>query len=196
MSLSNTALSAIQKAGATVFEADAELKNAVNEYALRVNAAIASNPYNLGNDALFENWKVIARLSQTMTGIEEELKKVYHIAAELSADDQPLLVQVSALSAPTVASESIIPSASDITPTDVVIKKHKKSSQPTGNAAKLLTRLESLLTSKKFTTISQTTVGRDIGIPLGSMTAAIKQLQESGRIIAGPAGSYKLAKLR
>ena len=54
MSLSNSTLSAIQKAGAAAFTADVKLKSAVKEYAERVNAAIATNPYNLGNDALFE----------------------------------------------------------------------------------------------------------------------------------------------
>jgi DNA-binding transcriptional regulator YbjK len=84
-------------------------------------------------------------------------------------------------------------SPNDMTPTDVVIKKKPK---PAGNAAKLLKRFESLLKSSEFTVISQTAVGREAGIPLGSMTAAIKQLIESGRIIAGPTGSYKLAKFR
>ena len=196
MSLSIATLSAIQKAGAAVFEADAELKTAVGEYALRVNAAIASNPYNLGNDTLFENWKVIARLSQTVAGIEEELKKVYHLAAELIADDQPLLVQVSKLGASVAPAEPAATSSVDMAPSDAVIKKHKKTSKPTGNAAKLLTHFERLLKSNKLTVINQTAVGREAGIPLGSMTASIKQLIEMGRIIAGPAGSYKLVKVR
>jgi hypothetical protein len=45
MSLSSSTLSAIQKAGAAAFTADVKLKNAVKEYAQRVNAAIVENPY-------------------------------------------------------------------------------------------------------------------------------------------------------
>ena len=202
MSLSISTLSAIQKAGAAVFDADAELKTAVNDYALRVNAAIASNPYSVGNDALFENWKVIARLSQSLTVIEEELKKVYHVAADMISDDQPLLVQVSGNSAAEQASQSVAATApetdpNDMTPTDVVVKKYRKSTQPSANAIKLLAHLKSLLKLNRFTVINQTALARDIGIPLGSMTSALRQLTERGRLIAGPnSGSYKLAKSR
>src|SRR5450830_1496137 len=100
MSLSSATLSAIQQAGAAAYAADTELKNAVQDYAARVNAAMSANPYGLGNDALFENWKVVARLSQTINGIEEELKKVYRVASELIADDQPSVREIPALAAP------------------------------------------------------------------------------------------------
>lgn len=212
MSLSSSTLSAIQKAGAAAFAADVKLKNAVKEYAERVNAAIATNPYNLGNDALFENWKVIARLSQTLVGIEEELKKVYRLAAELTADDQPTVREVPALAAPTRATVRSVRRQDDLTPTDVLAKTKKKTSaskakvspsqlaagsvsrlEVSGNAAKLLQHFERLLNPNEFTEISQTAVGHETGIPIGSMTAATKKLLESGRIIAGPNGSFKLA---
>lgn len=219
MSLSSATLSAIQQAGAAVFAADAELKNAGKDYAERVTAAMGANPYGLGNDALFENWKLVARLSQTMAGIEEELKKVYRVASELIADDDPALREVPALAAPTRAVEQGVSRQDDMTPTDVVAKTKKKSSKPTpraskarpspvkpagtirnqlqlrGNAVKLLQYFERVLNPNEFTAMSQTTVGRETGIPLGSMTAAIKKLVESDRIIAGPTGSFRLAKL-
>jgi hypothetical protein len=68
-------------------------------------------------------------------------------------------------------------------------------SQPVlgGNAAKLLQHLDRVLNSNDFTEISQTAVGQEIGIPMGSMTAATKKLLETGRIIAGPNGGFKLA---
>ncbi len=64
-----------------------------------------------------------------------------------------------------------------------------------GNPAKLLGHLASLLNSNDFTTFSQTAASRETGIPLGSMTAATKKLLEMGRLTAGPAGSFKLAKM-
>lgn len=211
MSLSNSTLSAIQKAGAAAFTADVKLKSAVKEYAERVNAAIATNPYNLGNDALFENWKVVARLSQTIAGIEEELKKVYRVASELTADDQPTVREIPALAAPTHSVARDVDSQNDQAPTDVLAKPKKKTSAPktkmsrskvsggsvtpqvlSGNAAKLLQHLERVLNSNEFTEISQTAVGQETGIPMGSMTAATKKLLESGRIISGPNGRFKL----
>jgi hypothetical protein len=214
MSLSSATLSAIQQAGSAAYAADTELKNAVKDYAARVNAAMSANPYGLGNDALFENWKVVARLSQTINGIEEELKKVYRVASELIADDQPSVREIPALAAPKIPSAGLaLGSQQDLTTTDVVAKRKKKTAasktrsprpaKPTGtatspqelggNAAKLLQHLKTLLDSNKFTVINQTAVGQATGIPLGSMTAAIKKLSASGAIIAGPTGSFKLA---
>lgn len=220
MSLSSATLSAIQQAGAAVYSADLELKNAVKDYAQRVNAAMVSNPYHLGNDTLFENWKVVARLSQTMAGLEDEIKKVYQVAAELIADDQPLVVQVTSLAAPIRANDASVVRQNDMTPTDVLVKSKKKlksgatrstrapkpgpspvksvgirksTPQLSGNPAKLLQYFEKVLNSKKFTVLSQTAAGQETGIPLGSMTAATKKLIENGRVIAGPTGSFRLA---
>jgi hypothetical protein len=220
MSLSSATLSALQQAGSAAYAADTELKNAVKDYAARVNAAMSANPYGLGNDALFENWKVVARLSQTMSGIEEELKKVYRVASELIADDQPSVRELPALAAPKrpVAGQAL-GSQQDLTTTDVVVKRKKKTATPktrklktkansrpakptgtatspvelSGNAAKLLQHLKTLLDANKFAVINQTVVGQATGIPLGSMTAAIKKLTASGAIMAGPSGSFKLA---
>lgn len=214
MSLSSTTLSALQQAGAAAFTADVELKNAVRQYAERVTAAMLINPSHLGNDAMFDSWKVIARLSQTMSGIEEELKKVYHVASELIDDDQPHVLH--ALSAPTESAEQTGYSQNDMAPTDVQVKRRKKSSKPGtreskakpgpvkragtsgsqqelgGNAEKLLRHLETVLNADEFTAISQTAAAHATGIPMGSMTAASKKLIETGRIIAGPAGSFML----
>ncbi len=224
MSLSSATLSAIQHAGAAVFAADTELKNAVKEYAERINAAMVSNPYGLGNDAIFENWKVVARLSQTVAGIEEELKKVFSVAADLTADDRLTVTDMPTLAAPIHAVESGRNGQDETMPTDVVVKTKKakkktasskkrapkaraaaKVSQvkpamasgsqpaPSGNPAKLLQHLERILNPDEFTVIHQSAISLEIGIPLGSMTAATKKLIESGRIIAGPSGSFKLA---
>lgn len=207
MSLSNTTLSAIQQAGAAVFAADLELKTAVREYADRVHMAMASNPYSLGNDTLFENWKVVARLSQAMTAIEEELKKVYHVAAELVSDDQPLLVQV-ALEAPAPVKEPLV-EPDNLTPTDVVDKSKKRKAQPAvkkasaktapapktaSNVDKLMAHLRKVLNKNEFTALNQTVAAQKTGIPLGSMTAAIKKALENGLILVGPSGLLKLAQ--
>ncbi len=101
MPLSTSTLNALQKVGAAAFAADEKLKADVEKYAERVHAAIAKNPYDLGNDTLIENWKIAARLSHTLAGIEDELKKAYQVASELTDDDQPTVHEVLALEAPT-----------------------------------------------------------------------------------------------
>ena len=146
MSLSSSTLVAIQKAGAAVFVADEKLKQAAKNYADRVNAAMASNPDSLGNDALIESWKTVARLSQTLAGIEAEIKKVFELAAALASDDQPSVVAVpkqttkpavvvpvakvktakQAKPATRAAAVEPTPAAIDLAPTDVVIKSKEK----------------------------------------------------------------------
>jgi hypothetical protein len=155
MSLSSSTLVAIQKAGAAVFTADEKLKQAAKNYADRVNAAMASNPDSLGNDALIENWKTVARLSQTLAGIEAEIKKVYQIASELTGEDQPSVVAApkraakpvvvaptgkikttkQAKSTTRVAAVVPMPAVIDLTPTDVVIKSKKKAAKSQASVA-------------------------------------------------------------
>jgi len=150
MSLSSSTLIAIQKAGAAAFTADEKLKQAAKNYADRVHAAIAANPYNASNDALIENWKTVARLSQTLAGIEAEIKKVFQVASKLTGDDQPSVVSAPVAVAPKRAAKKAVvapvataPVASgktknakktkpviiDLAPTDVVIKAKKKAAK-------------------------------------------------------------------
>jgi hypothetical protein len=63
-----------------------------------------------------------------------------------------------------------------------------------GNAAKLLQHLETMLNSDEYQLIKQTASARAIGIPLGSVSAAIKNLLASGHLIAGAAGGFKLKR--
>ena len=100
MSVNKELLATLQKAGAAVFDADAQLKLAVTRYGERVQAAVASNPFHLGNDTLFENWKLVARLSQTVAAMEEDLKNVYQMAGALSDVEPSLPELMPALSAP------------------------------------------------------------------------------------------------
>lgn len=158
MTLSSSTLVAIQKVASAAFVADEKLKQAAQNYAERVSAAIAGNPYHLGNDALIENWKSVARLSQTISGIEAEIKKVLQVAAELTGEDQPSVVSASVQGTPKQAAKQAVsvaaPKASvasgkakpavraasdasapvDLTPTDVVIKPSKSAAKPKASA--------------------------------------------------------------
>ena len=265
MSLSSSTLAAIQKVGAAAFTADEKLRKEVKAYGDRVHAALTKNAYSLGNDTLIENWKVAARLQQTLMGIEQELKKVYQVAADLTADDQPVVRDMPALAAPKaaaktstgkkgvtaatpvydtaknkvakpakpaiaapkVASKARVVSQPDLSPVDVVAKPKKKSvaaqvsapkaatpkttspkanlgkvkavAAPAKSAAlganptKLLAHFAHTLNTNDFSAVNQTMTAQETGIPMGSMTAALKKLLETGRILSGPDGSLKLS---
>ncbi|MDD2846272.1 MAG: hypothetical protein PHT57_15100 [Rhodoferax sp.] len=204
MSLNKELLASLQKAGAAVFEADAQLKLAVLSYGERVQTAVGSNPFHLGNDTLFENWKMVARLSQTVAAMEADLKNVYQMAGALSDVEPSLPELMPALSAPApqAPAETASPLAADsrLAATDVKIKRKKRASvaKPApasplpSNADKLLKHLRYVLKTKSFAPVNQTAVAKATGIPLGSMTAALKRLVVAGRLLANDAGQFKL----
>ena len=228
MSLSSSTLSVIQKAGAAAFTADVNLKNAVKEYADRLNAAMLANPDGLENNLLFENWKIVSRLSQSISGIEVELKKLFLVASAIGMDDQPMSsnltasIDANSLGKKVAISKNHVPNArlkvkEGIAPKpEVLIKSKAKISRKTkavvrplnvtgsvnrplvlgANPAKVLRHLASILNANDFTSINQTEVSKVTGIPLGSMTAATKKLLESGMLIAGPSGTFKLAEAK
>lgn len=201
MSLSKSTITAVQKAGAAIFEADTELKAALKIYSEKVTSAVGRDPFNIGNDVLFENMKSLARFSQTVGQIEMELQKVHAFVSGLAGDDpQPIVL---ALAPPL-----------NLAPTDVVVKlrRAKAVAEKRGaetvvkaslkakrgpkmlpsNATKLLAHLETNLKRDDFKAINQTSVSAATGIPLGSMTASLKRLVDTGLIQGGGEGGYKL----
>ena len=130
MSLNKELLATLQTAGAAVFDADTQLKLAVKRYGERVHAAVGSNPFHLGNDTLFENWKTVARLSKTVAAMEEDLRNVYQMAGELSDVEPSLPDLLPALSAPAPAASaqaaSPLVADSSLAATDVKIKRKKR----------------------------------------------------------------------
>ena len=208
MSLNKELLATLQKAGAAVFDADAQLKLAVKSYGERVQAAVGANPFHLGNDTLFENWKMVARLSKTVAAMEEDLNNVYQMASALSDVEPSLPELVTALSAPApdAAAEMALSPTQDnsLAATDVKIKRKKRASVAKpgpalasplpGNADRLLRHLRYVLKTKSFAPVKQAAVAKATGIPLGSMTAALKRLVAAGHVQTDASGMFKLVK--
>jgi hypothetical protein len=201
VSISKSTINAVQKAGAAIFEADTELRAALKVYSEKVTTAVGREPFNIGNDAMFENMKSLARFSQTVGQIEMEMQKVHAFLSGLAADEpQPIVL---ALAPPL-----------NLEPTDVVVKAKSAKAIPkkrgdntdvkaslkaksgpkrrSSNATKLFAYLEANLKRDDFTAINQTSVSAATGIPLGSMTASLKRLVETGLVQAGTEGRYKL----
>lgn len=153
MSLPQETLAAIQKAGSAVFDAAAQLKLAVKAYGERVHAAVGLSPYDLGNDTLFGNWKLVSRLAQTMAGIEEELRKVYQVAVELCDDEPSSVTAMPALSAPvrpsTLVVESLPVQQSDLAATDIKVKKKTRLAAAKPISAKTIPVKRSILGQPK-----------------------------------------------
>lgn len=204
MPLPSQTLAAIQSAGAAIFAADLELKKSVQDYAEQVKEAMLQNPFDLGNDTRFEDWKTVARLSQAIAQIEAEFKKIYNAASDLSAASRTSIAVMPALIAPAaMPSESGLPVVKEIDATDAVIKKaaiprepgprRKESERPLqGNTAKVLARMSQILNTTTFTKVNQSAVALEIGLAKGSIGASISKLIRSGQLVAGPFGTFKL----
>ena len=184
MPLQPHVLASIQSAGAAVFDADAALKNAVKEYATQVEGALASNPFDVGNDALFEEWKNVARMSQAVSQIEQELRQIYAAAAGISEAKQlqaPELPRISAASVDMVQT---------VNATDVVAKT--LDAPVRGNSHLVLNALKSLLNENDFRKINISAVANTAGVAQGSMAATLRRLIRDGYLLEETKGHFKL----
>jgi hypothetical protein len=208
MPISTSTLSALQKVGAAAFAADDKLKKEIGLYAQRVNTAVFSNPYSLGNDALIESWKVVARLSKTLSGIEEELRNLYRTANELAEDDQPSVRETPALAAPTPApvatkkaSKSIV-KAVDLTATTVKVKKAAKKQAPKAAApaakttAKSEPKVAATPAAKDKKTVAKPLAAKKVATPAALPTKAVKKavVTTVKAEVATPAKTKPIAK--
>ena len=211
MPIPKPTLADIQTAGAAVHQADASLKSVVQAYADQVRLAMSSNPFDLQADSLFEEWKTVARLSQTLEQIENELRKVHQAAQQLGesglGSSKPRGRLAPPTAQPTLAIVNSSPVIESIEATDVVAKKPKKvqaaqkpaqahkvtnKSALSPNTQKLWTHLKPLLNAKKFTEIKRSQVGVAAGLPLGSVTASFNKLLDNAYLEENASGALKL----
>ena len=184
MPLQPQVLASIQSAGAAVFEADAALKLAVKEYATQIEVALASNPFDVGNDALFEEWKTVARLSRAVSQIEHELRQIYAATSGISEAkplQAPELPRISATSVDMVET---------VNATDVVAKPLNAPMQ--GNSQLVLNALKSLLNENEFRKINISAVANAAGVAQGSMAATLRRLTRDGYLLEETRGHFKL----
>jgi hypothetical protein len=93
----------------------------------------------------------------------------------------------------------------EVDATDAVVKKapkkikRKAKAKPavrkktlSGNSAKVLTRLLQILNPDHFLKINLSAIGAEIGLPKGSIGASITKLIDTGHLISGGLGEYKL----
>jgi len=215
MALPSLTLSAIQAAGAAIFAADAALKEAVQSYSDQVKQSMLENPFDVGNDGLFDDWKTVARLSRAVGQVEAEFQNIYRAASNLANGGTPVVLAMPTLSAPTSTGSEDLAMVQEIDATDVVAKKQRRKKQVDksaakaanprraktttreplkGNTAKLLARLLEILNTDHFIKINRAAVGAEIGLPKGSVGASMSKLLETGHLIEGGFGEYKLSK--
>lgn len=204
MALPSQTLAAIQSAGAAIYAADTALKEAVRSYAEQVQLAMLENPFDMGNDGLFDDWKTVARLSRTVGQVEVEFQKIYSAASDLASGAALPILAIPSLAVSQESPSGDFALVQEVDATDVVIKSRSKKLRskakakpaqlkpPSGNAAKVLSKMLEVLNPNSFVKINQSAIAAEIDLPKGSIGASITRLIDSGHLLEGAFGQYKL----
>jgi hypothetical protein len=179
---------------------------AVREQAEHMVAAVANQPYQAEGEQAFANFKMLARLSQDLQTLEEQLRALYATATELSSPEMDVVVALPRASARARAAAVAQNDAAE----DAVIKaspqgrgkpkpktkKVVKSNKPvtlTGNDSKVLDYLKTVLKTDAWTDLTGAAVAQGAGMPLGSVGISLKKVVLAGAVKKTGKGSYQLA---
>ena len=191
MAISKATLAAIQKTSTFAHNLKSALQAETKKYSDRLSKALSTNAngnaFELLDGPEITNWKSVGKLAKMVDAIEAELSSAFKFASDL-VNGTP---QVAAKGPQVTAAQAKAAPAKKAAPTAGV-----KVSVGRGgaNAEKLLAQLSSTLSSDEFTVLKPTALAKTTSIPLGSMTATLKKLTETGDLVLGKNGGYKLGK--
>lgn len=188
-------IDAIRSAGQAIREAQQLLAEEAKSGSEAVSRALLEDAFSVSADHRFEAWKAVARMAQTVSSMEEQLKKVYFSAVELAAGSSTTSRGVALLAHAPGASSDVV---------DVPVRRKPKAarvvhhtldapdSRLKGNAAVAMEYLRKHADRDGFTRVTHADFASGAGLPLGSVGAAVAKLKSSGLIEEGERGSYKL----
>jgi hypothetical protein len=216
MSISPEAVSAIQRAGQAIHEAQQSLATETSAHASRVAQALSSDAFGAENDAYFVHWKSVARMAQSMLAIEEQLKQMFFSAGEIAMNGNG---STSRSRKPLQLAATHVIDAVDVTPQRAprqLKKKQKRvmrarasaTAQPgvlpsrrsqvsnsglKGNAGRVLDFLQTKIGKDAFGRVTHAEIASGAPVPTGSVGAAISALVSKGMLVEGSRGEYRLA---
>ena len=208
MSIALNTLLSLQQAGESLHAARQAFAQEVQQNASRVVGIVASEPFSNDADRAYAQLRTIARMAHDLQAMEEQLKTLYGSAMELVAPETPVLVALSDRN----ASSRARPAAPDSEGAeDVVVKPAKQkqslrkkaaakveaepSSQAlrlSANDQKVLTYFKHALDRRSWKPLTQAVIAEGSGIPLGSVSLAIRRVIAAGGVREGQKGSYRL----
>ncbi len=188
----------IQQAGAWLRDAAQSLAKEASIRQARVTEVLASDAFNAATDAHFDDWKSVARIAQTVTALELQLKQVYLVAmgvgSEMPFKETPLLASSSTSSVDIV---------------DVPVRKAKRTPRArqtavadtgaqaaanlTGNTAKAYAFLKSKVADDGVAHVTQAEISQGASIAEGSVSFAISSLKKKGLVDESERGHYRLS---
>lgn len=209
MSLNPRILQSIQQAGQSIHDCREMLKAEVSRHTEQLVSVMASQPLGPSADSAFSQLKQVARIHQEMQALEEQLRGIYHSAAQIKGEEVQVIEALphrrasTATAAVQVEDAQVIQKSTGRKQRKAKAGKPGKPSakaQPTNhrggrvstNDEKVLTALRSLLKVSKNAVLSQAQIATEAGIPGGSIAASIRRLQVSGVVLRNGRGRYRL----
>lgn len=208
MSISANTLRSLQLAGESLHAARQAFAQEVQQNASHVVGIVANEPFSNDADRAYARLRVIARMAHELQTMEEQLKTLYASAMEVVAPDVPVLL---ALSDRVTRTGTRTKTSSPDGAQDVVVKKAPRkalsakgkattaAAEPTSptlrlssNDEKVLTHLRQVLDRRSWTNLTQAAIAQGAGIPLGSVSLALRRVIAAGGIREGQKGSYRL----
>jgi hypothetical protein len=199
MSLSKTTLSAIQQAGNSLHRATVVVSAAVREQAEHMVATVSSKPFQAEGEQAIANFKMLARLSQDLQSLEEQMRALYATAAELASPAMDVVValprpraRAAAASVNETAEDAVVKPA-PVRRAKAQAKKPAKAVVLTANDNKVLDYLKTVLKAGEWTALTGASVSKGADMPLGSVGVSMKKVVESGAVKKKGRSSYQLA---
>jgi hypothetical protein len=203
MSLSQTALSAIQQAGQSLHQATVVVCGAVREQAQHMVETVASQPLQAEGEQAFANFRMLARLSQDLQAMEAQLRSLYASASELASPEMDVLAtparaaprsRIAAAGADALAEDAVIkPAAPRRAPSRPQRRTADRAAGLTANDRKVLGFLQTVLTARHGTSLTVLQMARGSGLPLGSVGVSLQKVLASGAVKKIGRSAYQLA---
>lgn len=200
MSLSQTDLATIQKAGQAVHKASETIASSLRSQAAETVASIATQPFEVESEQTIASFKVLSRLNQGLIAVEAQLRELYAAATELT-NPTSQTAPAGDLASNRKSKKAVNAGKRDKTS---IVKKlpkvrpYKKKQKGTANGAltpndlKLLQYLQQTLKLDEWTAQTGAAMASGSGLPLGSVGLSVKKVLASGAVKAGSRGMYQL----
>lgn len=210
MSLNPRILQSIQQAGQSIHDCREMLKAEVSRHTEQLVSVMASQPLGPSADSAFSQLKQVARIHQEMQALEEQLRGIYQSAAQINGEEVQVIEALphrrasTATAAVHVEDAQVIQTTAGRKPRKTQAAKAAKpavkaqprkgrSGRVSTNDDKVLAALRRLLKVFKNATLSQAQIATEAGIPVGSIAASIRRLQDAGAVQQMARGQYRLS---
>ena len=187
MALSQATLSAIQKAGSIVKKLQESIQSEAKKHADKLSKLLSGNPSAFANEveaSELQALKALSKVASLIKAAEDALNEAF----TTGSDTEPTQ---GASSAATPEITFVLEQANAAPAKKTLAVVAPKASKG-GNVEKLSKVLQTTLNVTEFRPLNQSEVAKKAGIATGSMTALLKKLISSGRVLTDSNGGYKL----